>query len=61
MPQAGVLRVMRPLFCLPAALLVVLVASGAADARQSAEFDRVCETHAEGAGPDAVALPGPAH
>lgn len=48
---------MRPLFCLPAALLVVLVASGAADARQSAEFDRVCETHAEGAGPDAVALP----
>lgn len=52
---------MRPLFCLPAALLVVLVASGAADARQSAEFDRVCETHAEGAGPDAVALPGPAH
>jgi predicted GNAT family N-acyltransferase len=50
----GVPRVMRRLFCLLAALLVVLVAAnstGAGVERGSAEFDRVCATHAEGAEP----------
>jgi hypothetical protein len=58
----GVPRVMRRLFCLPAALLVVLVAAnstGAGVERGSVEFDRVCATHAEGAEPDDVALPDP--
>jgi hypothetical protein len=53
---------MRMRFCLPAALLVLLVAvnsAGAAGQRPSADFDRVCETHAEGAEPDDVALPDP--
>src|SRR5829696_8976411 len=51
---------MRLLLCPPAALIVVaLMAPGAAGDRPSAEFDRVCETHAEGPEPDDVALPNP--
>ena len=51
---------MRLLLGLPAALvLVALTAPGAAGDTPSAEFSRVCETHAEGAEPEDVALPNP--
>jgi hypothetical protein len=51
---------MRVLLCLPAALvLVAVLATGAAGDAPPAEFDRVCETHAEGAEPEDVALPNP--
>jgi hypothetical protein len=49
---------MRLLLCLPASLvLVAVIATGAAGDTPSAEFDRVCKTHAEGAEPDDIALP----
>ena len=51
---------MRPLLGLTAALvLVAFMATGASGDMPSAEFDRVCETHAEGAEPEDVALPDP--
>jgi hypothetical protein len=59
-PRDGVPRVMRLLLCLPAALvLVAVIATGAAGDTPSAEFARVCKTHAEGAEPGDVALPDP--
>jgi hypothetical protein len=49
---------MRLLLCLAAALLLAtVIATGAGGDPPSAEFDRVCKTHAEGAEPDDVALP----
>ena len=50
---------MRRLICFPLALVIVAFAlTGAGgDTPPAAEFDRVCETHAEGAEPDDVALP----
>jgi hypothetical protein len=49
---------MRLLLSLLVALIaVVLFSAGAAAEPPAAEFDRVCETHAEGADPDDVALP----
>jgi hypothetical protein len=57
-PWDGVSRVMRLLLCLPVALVLVIVTvTGTAGGTPSAEFDRVCKTHAEGAEPDDVALP----
>lgn len=52
---------MRLLLCLPAALvLAALIATVApAGTPPEAEFDRVCETHAEGENPEDVALPDP--
>ncbi|MDA0167957.1 hypothetical protein OJ998_02575 [Solirubrobacter taibaiensis] len=49
---------MRLLLSLPVALAMVAVCSaGAAADPPAAQFDRVCETHAEGAEPDDIALP----
>ena len=49
---------MRPVLGLPVALvLVTVIAAAAAKDLPSAEFDRVCKTHAEGAEPQDVALP----
>ncbi len=51
---------MRPLLGLPVALvLVAAMVTGASGDAPSAEFDRVCKTHAEGAEPEDVALPDP--
>jgi hypothetical protein len=51
---------MRLLLGLPLALgLACVTAAGATGQTPPADFDRVCETRAEGAGPDDVALPDP--
>jgi hypothetical protein len=51
---------MRLLSCVAAELIVgAVIATAAAGDAPSADFDRVCKTHAEGAEPDDVALPNP--